>query len=72
MHTMTLKIDDSIYPNFLSFLELLPKDKASIIEDEPYCELNKETQEAINRLESDDKSIERYKTKEELFEALGL
>jgi hypothetical protein len=38
MHTITLNIDNSIYGNFKSLLELLPKDKITIEEDNDFPE----------------------------------
>ena len=71
MHTVTIKVDDSIYAKFLGFLELLPKDKAVVIEDEPYYEPNEETKQAIEDLEAD-RNCERFKSAKEMFEACGI
>ena len=36
MHTITLKIHDSIYERVMGLLEILPKDKIDLIKDEEY------------------------------------
>ena len=33
MHTLRLKIDDSIFDKFMGLLEILPKDKVAVSED---------------------------------------
>lgn len=38
MHTITLNIDNSIYDNFKSLLEMLPKDKITVEEDNDFPE----------------------------------
>ena len=34
MHTLQLEIDDSIFDKFMGFLEILPKEKISIVKDD--------------------------------------
>lgn len=58
MQTIAIECSDTAYAHILYFLENLPKSEI--------------TKQAINRLETNNKSVETYKTKDELFEALGL
>jgi hypothetical protein len=71
MHAVTLKIDDSIYSNFLKFLEILPKEKAEIIDDTPYYEPNDETMEAMKDIENG-KNLTTHKSVDEMFKALSI
>lgn len=33
MHTLQLKIDDSIFEKFMGLIEMLPKDKVAVLDD---------------------------------------
>jgi len=70
MRALTLKIDDSIYSNFLHFLELLPKDKAEVIEDEVFYDPNDETKTAILEIR-DGKNLTAYSSVDEMFKMLS-
>jgi len=62
MHTLQLKIDDSIFDKFMGFLDILPKEKISILEETDvntisYAEAQVKVQKAINNI-SDNSGIE--------------
>lgn len=55
MHTIQLKIDDSIYDKFMGLLDTLPKDKVEITSDKDYPsisfeEAKKKVERAINNI----------------------
>lgn len=51
MHTMTLKVDDTVYSKLMALLELFPKNKIKI--EEKYDRIpNKTTLEAIEEIET--------------------
>jgi len=60
MHTLQLQIDDSIFDKFMGLLEILPKEKISVIEESnaiSFEEAKIKVQNAINNI-SDDSGIE--------------
>lgn len=59
MHTVKLDIDDSIYQKLMGLLDILPKDKLHIIEDNDFPTISfKEAQnkvrKAINNIEKNE------------------
>ncbi len=57
MHTLQLKIDDSIFDKFMGLLDILPKEKISISEDFntdsiSFNEAQLKVQNAINNISS--------------------
>ncbi|MBN2896207.1 MAG: hypothetical protein JXK05_10005 [Campylobacterales bacterium] len=58
MHTLSIKIDDSIYEHFKQFLSFYPKNKLDIIEDDEeltFGEAQKQAyEEAVQELEQDE------------------
>lgn len=53
MHTVQLKIDDSIFEKFMGLLEILPKEKISVMEEEnsiSFEEAQLKVQNAINSI----------------------
>ena len=71
MQAIAIECSDTAYEHVLYFLQNLPKSEISKIQTYT-TEPNEATIQAINRLEADDKSVERYKNKDELFKALEL
>ena len=60
MHTLQLQVDDSIFDKFMELLEILPKEKISVIEESnaiSFEEAKIKVQNAINNI-SDDSGIE--------------
>jgi hypothetical protein len=59
MHTIKLNIHDSIYDKLLGLLEILPKDKLEIIEDNDYPaisfkEARQKAERAINNIDKNE------------------
>lgn len=59
MHTIQLNIHDTIYDKLMGLLEILPKDKIEIIEDNSYPTLSFEeaklkVERAINNISNND------------------
>ena len=55
MHTLQLKIDDSIFDKFMGLLDILPKEKISITEESnsiTYNEAKEKVTKAINNISS--------------------
>ena len=54
MHTLQLKIDDSIFDKFMGLLDILPKEKISVSEDNndsiSFKEAQTKVQNAINNI----------------------
>jgi hypothetical protein len=55
MHTLRLKIDDSIFEQFMGLIDILPKEKISVSEDFEHDsisleEAKKKVQNAINNI----------------------
>jgi hypothetical protein len=55
MHTLRLKIDDSIFEKFMGLIDILPKEKISVSEDFEHDsisleEAKKKVQNAINNI----------------------
>ena len=55
MHTLQLKIDDSIFEKFMGLIDILPKEKISVSEDSEYNsisfnEAQEKVQNAINNV----------------------
>ena len=53
MHTLQLKIDDSIFDKFMGLLDILPKDKVSVSEESnaiSFEEAQIKVQNAINEI----------------------
>ena len=51
MHTLQLKIDDSIFDKFMVLLEMLPKDKVSIIDNKiSFEEAKAKVQNALDNI----------------------
>ena len=54
MHTLQLKIDDSIFDKFMGLLDILPKEKISVSEDSndsiSFEEAQTKVQNAINNI----------------------
>lgn len=71
MQAIAIECSDTAYEHVLYVLNNLPKGEISKIQTYT-SEPNETTKQAINRLESNDTSVERYKDKSELFGALGL
>ena len=71
MQTIAIECNDTAYEHILYFLKNLPKSEVTKIQTEPH-EPNEQTKQAINRLESNDKSVTAYNTKDEFFGELGL
>ncbi len=60
MHTLQLKIDDSIFDKFMELLEILPKEKISVTENSngiSFEEAQVKVQNAINNI-SKNKALE--------------
>jgi len=58
MHTLQLKIDDSIFNKFMGLLDILPKEKISILEETnantiSFEEAKVKVQKAINNISDD-------------------
>lgn len=70
MHTMTLKVDESVYAKLMTVLELFPKSKVKI-EHQQGKTPNKKTIKAIEDLEAD-RNCERFQNTKEMFEAYGV
>jgi hypothetical protein len=71
MQAIAIECSDTAYEHVMYFLKNLPKSEISKIQtytNEP----NETTKQAIDRLEKNDASVERFKDKNELFGALGL
>ena len=59
MHTIQLKIDDSIFDKFMGLLDILPKDKLEVTIDKDYPsisfeEAERKVQRAVNNLSSNE------------------
>ncbi|MCX6051273.1 MAG: hypothetical protein NTZ60_02060 [Campylobacterales bacterium] len=59
MHTIQLKIDDSIFDKFMGLLDILPKDKLEVTVDKDYPsisfeEAKQKVQRAVNNLSSNE------------------
>lgn len=59
MHTLQLKIDDSIFDKFMGLLDILPKEKISILEDLEtnsisFEDASAKVQKAINNIPNKD------------------
>ena len=59
MHTLQLKIDDSIFEKFMGLLDILPKDKVSVSEELnsnaiTFERAEQKVQKAINNISSKD------------------
>ena len=59
MHTLQLKIDDSIFDKFMGLLDILPKEKISVSEEESdssisFKEAQIKVQKAINNIPNND------------------
>jgi hypothetical protein len=59
MHTLRLKIDDSIFEKFMGFIDILPKEKISVSEDFEHNsisfeEAKEKVQNAINNISNND------------------
>ena len=51
MHTLQLKIDDSVFDKFMGLLEMLPKDKVSIVDNTiSFEEAKAKVQNALNSI----------------------
>ncbi len=55
MHTLRLKIDDSVFDKFMGLLDMLPKDKVSVLENVndnsiSFEEAKTKVQKAINNI----------------------
>ena len=60
MHTLQLQVDDSIFDKFMGLLEILPKEKISVMDESnsiSFEEAKIKVQNAINNI-SDDSGIE--------------
>lgn len=55
MHTLQLKIDDSIFEKFMGLIEMLPKDKIAILDDNSvsFEEAKIKVQNALNNVSQD-------------------
>lgn len=71
MQTIAIECSDTAYEHILYFLKNLPKSEITKIQTDTN-EPNEATKQAMHRLESNDKSVEIYKNKDELFGALGI
>lgn len=58
MHTLHLKIDDSIFDKFMGLLDILPKDKVSVSTEDndtiSFEEAKTKVQNAINNISSNE------------------
>ncbi len=58
MHTLQLQVDDSVFEKFMGLLDLLPKEKISVLErhnihDISIDEAKQKVQKALNNISSD-------------------
>ena len=55
MHTLQLKIDDSIFEKFMGLIEMLPKDKIAVLDDNSvsFEEAKIKVQNALNNVSQD-------------------
>jgi hypothetical protein len=56
MHTLSIKLDDSIYEHFKEFLKFYPQNKLTIIEDEEDTLFTESNEKAYNEALSDMKN----------------
>ena len=59
MHTLQLKIDDSIFDKFMGLLDILPQEKISVLEDfdtdaVSFEEVQTKVKDAINNIPNND------------------
>ncbi|MEA2111919.1 MAG: hypothetical protein U9P71_07710 [Campylobacterota bacterium] len=52
MHTLQLKIDDSIFDKFMGLIEMLPRDKVTVMDDNSvsFEEAKMKVQNALNNV----------------------